>query len=205
MNLDKKSNSRKRTETFNDLMNETEEELVKISQEISDKQNEFNLEPSYVEVLEGRRKRVREEIERINNKMAPEYRKIQGSINSYFGEEERLAKLSVHESTTLNNFREYILAANVSIPEVKDFYEKVKQLRFYEESGLEEFKKEFKEFQKIIKNKIIENTVYKTPAEEKEAHIQIQRGIHLDDEITKVLNEAKNKEGKFEPTNPKYF
>lgn len=205
MNLDKKSTSRKRTETFNDLMKDTEAELVQISKEIIDKQKEFSLEPSYVEVLEARRKRVEDVIGRIKNKFAPEYRTIQSNIISYLGESERVEKMTVHESTTLNNFRQYVLETNVSIPEVADFYEKVKGLRFYEEDGLASFKKEFNEFRKIIKDKIKENTVYKTIAEEKEAEIQIQRGVSLHDEITKLLNDARKKEGKFEPQNSKYF
>lgn len=66
-------------------------------------------------------------------------------------------------------------------------------------------KKEFKFFKEKIDEIIKEKTEYKTSAEENEAYTQIERGVRLDNEISKVLAEARNKEGKFEKPNSKYF
>ncbi len=81
------------------------------------------------------------------------------------------------------------------LPEVSSFLEDVKG--FNGNSHEDELVGKIIAFKKEIEKVRDQKNVYKTPAEKKEADEQIYRGITLIDDITKVLNQVKNKEGKF--------
>lgn len=184
----------KRTETFNELLNDTEKELAEISQKVEDIREEFDMQPSHVQRLEDRRERVREYIESIKQKMAPEYREVKGKITNFFGDLENVKNNAKRDGKQTTYFLDAIKDSNV--PEVKSFFIKIQGLNPYENG--EKIADEIYNLVNEIESGIKEHTFYKTPAEEREAQIQIERGVRLDDEITKLLRDAKNKEGRFE-------
>lgn len=185
----------KRTETFNDLVNNTEAELAEISQKIGDIRNEFNFTPSHVERLIERSQRVNDYIESIKQKMAPEYRAVESKINNFFGPDSFENLFETKDINAVGNFIRSLNKDNADLPEVKKFLDKIHGLNAYENS--EDILTELKSFRKEILKVINEKTFYKTPGEVNEAYSEINRGIALSDEITKMLSDAKNKQGDF--------
>lgn len=185
----------KRTETFNDLVSETEKELAEISQKIGDIRNEFDFTPTHVERLTERRDRVNDYIESIKQKMAPEYRAVEAKINGFFGTDSLERVYRHREPSDVAIFLESLSKEKVILPEVKNFLDKVQGLSVYDKG--EEILTELKSFRTEILKAIDEKTFYKTPGEVNEAYYKIDRGIRLTDEITKILSDAENKYGDF--------
>lgn len=185
----------KRTETFNDLISSTEKDLQEISEKIGQIREEFDLTPSYVKILEERRERVRGYIENIRQKMAPEYRAVESKINNFFGENPPSRNFTDGERVRI--FLESLQKDNADLPEVKEFTDKFSGVSLYENEGVGFAEKEINDFRKIIKETITEKTEFKTKGEINEAYEEINRGISLDDRISKILTDAKNKEGDF--------
>ena len=185
----------KRTETFNDLVSETETELAEISQKIGDIRAEFNFTPTHVERLTERRGRVNDYIESIRQKMAPEYRAVESKMNSFFGSDSFENVFRIKDVNAINIFLESLNKDSANLPEVKSFLDKIHGWNAYE--NRENILTELKSFRNEILKAIDEKTVYKTPGEINEAYSEINRGVALSDEITKMLSDAKNKEGNF--------
>lgn len=184
----------KRTNTFNELLEHQEIELEEISQEIEDIRKEFDLQPSHVQRLEDRRERVRDYIESLEKKMAPEYRAVKSKIAGFFGSIENVKKGAQRDGQQVNHFLDAI--KDTELPEVKSFLIKIHGLNPYENG--DKIGDEIYNLTNEIEKGIKEHTFYKTPGEEREAYIQIERGVRLEDKIVKLLSDAKNKEGKFE-------
>jgi chromosome segregation ATPase len=184
----------KRTNTFNELLEHQEIELEEISQEIEELREEFDLQPSHVQRLEDRRERVRDYIESLEKKMAPEYRAVKSKIAGFFGSIENVKKGAQRDGQQVNHFLDAI--KDTELAEVKSFLIKIHGLNPYENG--DKIGDEIYNLTNEIEKGIKEHTFYKTPGEEREAYIQIERGVRLEDEIVKLLSDAKNKEGKFE-------
>lgn len=183
----------KRTETFNDLITQTEQELAEISQKIGDIRNEFDFNPKYVEILEERRKRVVDYISYLGEKKAQNYRGLLKDIISSFGED---FSRVWPDGRNLEVFLDSLKSKREEFPEVSNFLDSIQGLSPYEHT--EKIVQALKNFRQKVQESISEKSFYKTQGELDEVQKQINRGIRLDDEITKILTEAKNKEGRFE-------
>ncbi len=169
-----------------------------ISDQINEIRKEYGINPTSVEMYSGRLDMILKEVKRIEDNMAPEYRDLSNKMHHYFGDQNSpyLEKLSVHEHSTINNFKTYVLDSSV-VPEAQQLSEKIKTLRGHEDSDLVTIKSELKAFRELMNQKVKENTTYKTPGELKDAQIRIKRLIHLADQMVRSLRDAENKEGIF--------
>ncbi len=127
--------------------------------------------------------------------MAPEYRAVESKINNFFGPDSFENLFETKDINAVGNFIRSLNKDNADLPEVKKFLDKIHGLNAYENS--EDILTELKSFRKEILKVINEKTFYKTPGEVNEAYSEINRGIALSDEITKMLSDAKNKQGDF--------
>lgn len=197
------------------LQGVTEERMQKVREEIleGDKEiretietlrKDYDLDPKPEEVYAARIDMLTHELNRIQNNIAPEYRQIKDSMVSYFGSSKEPNRAKLQDHSTLNNFREYVIMKNSGIPEVADFYEKIKSLSLYEDNGKDVFAKEFEVFKDNIENAIKEKTLYKTEGELNEIYKKIDRLARLIDENIVQLREAEKKTGRFGDQS-KYF
>lgn len=186
----------------------TEERMQKVREEIleGDREiretiealrNDYNLDPKPEEVYAARIDMLTHELDRIQNNMAPKYREIENSMISYFGSLEELNRAKLQDYNTLERFREYVIMKNYSIPEVGDFYQKIKSLNLYEDADKNIFSKEFEVFKVNIEHAIKEKTLYKTKGEIDDMHKKIDRLVHLIDQNTRLLRDAEKKTGRF--------
>lgn len=175
------------------------EDSQEIAQQIKAIRKEYSIEITPVELWSGRLAMLNNEIARIEGNMAPEYRQLRGSFNSYFGDTPdfaRLNRLTSDDATAVVNFKEYILQKS-DLPEAQSFFEKIRALSPYNQEELELIKKELKSFKELLDAKIKEKTLYKTPGEEKEAYLKIDKLIKLSNSVVKELRDAENKEGRY--------
>lgn len=171
-----------------------------IAQQIEAIRKEYSIEVTPVELWSGRLAMLNNEIDRIESNMAPQYRQLRESFNSYFGDTPdfaRLDRLNSDNATAVVNFKEYILQKS-DLPEAQSVFEKIKGLNPYSGEELEVIKKELKFFKELLDAKIKEKTLYKTPGEEKEAYLKIDKLIKLSDSVVKELRDAEKKEGRYE-------
>ena len=182
----------KRTETFNDLVAESERGLAEISEKIGSIREEFDFNPKHVDILEERKARVGEYITYIEGKLLVPQRDFLKKMNSFFGED--LSKIWVDNRNT-EVFIESLKSETEKLPEVQTFLDLIEGVSGYDKpdivkDALEKLKHDVNENIKI-------NSVYQTEGEIKEAYDQMNRGVRLMDNISKTLTEAKNKEGRF--------
>lgn len=185
-----------RTETFNELLADTEKELAEISQKITEIRTDFDMKPNHVQRLTERKDRIDTYVESIRQKMAPEYRELKEKIIGFYGRTENIEQNVIKkiEVQGINIFLDSI-KNKMNLPEIESFFTKIHGLNLYENK--EKIAQEIVVLYRDIEGAIVDKTFYKTPAEEREAEEKIQRGAELSHKVYKMLQDARNKEGDF--------
>lgn len=126
-------------------------------------------------------------------KKAQNYRDLLKNITSAFGE--NISRVWT-DARNLNFFLDSLQSKRQEFPEVSNFLDSIQGLGPYEHT--EKIVEALKIFKQKIKEAVDEKSFYKTEGELNEVQDQINRAIRLQDDITRILTEARKKEGRFE-------
>jgi chromosome segregation ATPase len=162
-----------------------------ISSEIEKIRTEYGFKPTPIEVYSTRIKMLQNEVDRINENLNSEYRKILNHIQS-----EGFEQLVKHNDlATRSHHLKHLEHKLGKYPEVKTFVQSVK------ESKQEHYELDYNVFIAALKSQIEEGSKYKTEGEANEAQARIDKLNKLIGLNDSVLHDAMKKEGRFNKDN----
>ncbi len=178
-----------------------------ISKQIMDIRNEYNIQATPVEVYSMRYKMISNEVERITNNMAPEYSKLLLSLNNFFGDTNDSIKNHIinQNGKGISSFKDYLAKDFKENDEVLKFLTNIKDINLYNADNEPQVLDAVLQLKENLKNKIQQETTYKTPGEKRDMQIKLQRLVRLLDNITRELRNAENKEDRFESEQKNHF
>jgi len=163
-----------------------------ISSEIEKIRTEYGFKPTPIEVYSTRIKMLQNEVDRINENLNNEYRKILDHVQSK-GFEQLIKR---NDLATRNQSLKYLQDQFGKYEEVKTFVQSVK------ESNQEHYELDYNVFIAALKSQIEEGSKYKTEGEASEAQTRINKLNKLIGINDSELHDAMKKEGRF---NKDYF